>query len=351
MTELRTGQTTDFSNQGTEFEVESLDTDGATMTETFYIPDFTKWHGYYRKIPELRSVINKFASWTFGRGIKADKKNKEKLKKIKGTGKESSRSVLKNCWKVAMMAGDSFAHITEGNNLKPLNPGKVAIVANAQGIIVGYEMDTNVEGETIRFQPEEIYHLSYERVADEIHGVPFPETLEELIKMRNEGLGDLRILYHRTVFPTNFFEVETSNTTKLDSLEETINSAWKNHENVIVPTGVLKEIKKLSQPQFSGNDINSLAYIKFLIRLFVTSCGMPEVIMGWGESTTEASANIIYLAYQQEIEDMQLYNQEAMDIQLNIIINLEFPASIETKVQENEDKRGKGTTTKPNQDG
>ena len=356
MAELRTGQTTDFDNQGTEFEVESHDTDGATLKETFYIPRFAWYNGFYRAIPELRGVHNKFASWTFGRGIQADKKNEAKLKKIKGTGKESSRSVLKNAWKVAMICGDSFAHIITDNqgrmtNLKPLNPGKVAIVANADGIIIGYEMTTSVEGTNIRFSPEEIYHLSYEREADEIHGIPFAEALEELIKMRNEGLGDLRILYHRTVFPINFFEVETSNTTKLDSLEDTINKAYKNYENVVLPAGVLKEIKKSSQPQYSGNDVNSLAYIKFLVRLFVTSCGMPEVIMGWGESTTEASANIIYLAYQQEIEDMQLYNQEAADIQLNITFNLEFPASIETKVQEDEDKRGKGTSTDPKKDG
>ena len=82
MATLRTGQTTDFSNQGTEFTVDSQDTDAAQdQKETFYIPDFAKYNGYYRQIPELRSVINKFGSWTFGRGIQADEKNKEKLKK------------------------------------------------------------------------------------------------------------------------------------------------------------------------------------------------------------------------------------------------------------------------------
>ncbi len=352
MATLRTGQTTDFSNQGTEFEVESQDTDGVTVKETFYIPNFPKYNGFYRTIPEMRSVINKFASWTFGRGIQADEKNKEKLKKIKGTGKESSRSVLKNCWKVAMICGDSFAHIISDKqnrmtNLKPLNPGKVAIVANAQGIIVGYEMQTSVNGETIRYSPEEIYHLSYEREADEIHGIPFPEALEELIASRNEAIGDLRTLYHRTVKPIIIYEVETSDTGKLNSLEDTINKAFKNSESMILPTGVIKEIKSVSSPLFSTGEVNSLAYIKFLVRLFVTSCGMPEVIMGWGESTTEASANIIYLAYQQEIEDMQLYNQEAADIQLNIIFNLEFPASIETMLQRDKEKDGPLKAEKP----
>ena len=352
MATLRTGQTTDFSNQGTEFTVESQDTDGATISETYYIPEFAKWNGFYRKIAELRSVINKFGSWTFGRGIKADEKNKKKLDKIRGIGRESPRSVLKNCWRVAMICGDSFAHKIKDEqgrltNLKPLNPGKVAIVANAEGIIIGYEMQTPKEGELIRYEVDEIYHLSYEREADEIHGIPFPEALETLIESRNEAIGDLRTLYHRTVKPIIIYEAETSDTRKLDSLEDTINKAFKKSESIVIATGVIKEVKRASSPLFSTGEVNSLAYIKFLVRLFITSVGMPEVVMGWGEQTTEASANIIYLAYQQEIEDMQLYNQEAVEIQLNIVINLEFPASIETMLQRDKEKDGPVKAEKP----
>lgn len=356
MATLRTGQTTDFSNQGTEFTVDSWDTDGAELKETYYIPDFAKWNGFYRRVCEFRAVVNKFGSWTFGRGIKADEKNKAKLDKIKGTGRESPRLVLKNLWKVAMICGDSFAQKVmdqQGRitNVKPLNPGKVAIVANSDGIITGYEMKTAIEGTNIRFEVNEILHMSYEREADEIHGIPMPEAIVNLLESRSEALIDLRTLYHRTVKPILFYEVETEDVTKLNSLEAVINTAFKNSESIVIPKGVVGEIKRSSSPQFSTNDINSLAYIKFLVRQFVTAMGMPEVIMGWGESTTEASANIIYLAFQQEIEDMQLYIQEVCEIQLNIEINLEFPASIETMLQQNQEKKGKGTTTNPMKDG
>ena len=191
MTTLRTGQTLDYSNQGTEFTVTSQDTDGTgDIAETFFIPEFAKWNGYYRKIGEFRSVINKFGNWTFGRKIIADEKNQKKLKQIRGNGKESHRTVLKNCWRVAMICGDSFAHIVKDEqgrmtNLKPLNPGKVAIVANADGIIIGYEMQTNVKGVNRRFDPDEIYHLSYLREADEIHGMPMPEAIEKILEARN----------------------------------------------------------------------------------------------------------------------------------------------------------------------
>jgi len=354
MAELRTGQTTDFTNQGTEFEVDAVDTDGAStgLKETYYIPDFSKWNGFYRKLGELRTVINKFGSWTFGRKFIVDAINKAKLKKIKGLGRESARSVLKNCWITAMICGDSYAHIVKDNqsrqtNLKPLNPGKMATVANPEGIIIAYEQDLG-SGNAMRYEPEEIYHLMYMREADEIHGIPMPEAMETLILSRNESLADLRLLYHRTVFPINFYEVETTNTAKLNSIEDVINKAYKYSENVIIKAGVLKEIKKSSQPQYSGNDVNSLAYIKFLVRLFVTEMGMPEVVMGWGEQTTEASAKVIITSFEQEIWDMKVYNEEAAEIQLNIKFEIEPAPSIMDTMLKDEKKDGDPKAAKKN---
>src|SRR3990167_3544359 len=154
---LRTGQTTDFTGQNTEASVSPQTPDSPTSSETRYTPDFEKWYGYYRKNSENRAVIDKFASWTFGRGIIADEKNQAKLDKIKGFGKDSPRGVLKRSWKNALICGDSFAHIVKDEqgrmtNLKPL--GNLTIVRNSEGIIVRYEID----GTEKKYNPDEIYH-------------------------------------------------------------------------------------------------------------------------------------------------------------------------------------------------
>lgn len=335
MATLRTGQTTNFSGQNTEFSIAPKSLDTNIAGETRYTPEFDKWNGIYRLVPEFRTVLDKFASWTFGKGIKADPKNEEKLKKIKGNGKESPRVVLKKQWREAMLCGDSFAHIIKDNqgrmtNLKPLNPQRVTIVSNSEGIIIKYEqLGANEKNEQVvinTFDIDEIFHLSYERIGDENHGIPFGEAMEDLINSRNEGVLDLRIMYHRNVKPISFFEVETEDTTKLNALESTINTAYKKSENVIIPVGVLKEIKQAKVGEYAT--LNSLDYIKFLVREFVTSSGMPEIIMGWGENTTEASAKIMYLAFQQDIEDKQLYNEEQIELQLGIVVELEFPADL-----------------------
>jgi hypothetical protein len=350
------GSQTDYSTTTRKdfYDVDSLESDSPGMNkESRWTPEWTKWHGWYKIIPELRAVINKLASWTFGRGIKADAKNKAKLKKIRGNGKESSRLVLKNQWRAALICGDSFAHIIKDGqgrmtNLKPFNPGHVTIVYDEFGIISHYEKRVGIN-EIQRFEPEDIFHLSYERLGDEMHGIPFVESLQDLVKARNEALADLRILYHRNIKPITFFVAKTDDETVLGQVESKINEAYRKSENVVIPEDVLDSIKDTSKAQY-GN-LDSLNYLKFLVRLYVSACGMPEVIMGWGEETTEASASIIYLSYQQEIEDMQLYNQEMAEMQLNITFNLEFPASLEQKLQDNEAKRGKGVTTEPGKDG
>ena len=115
---------------------------------------------------------------------------------------------------------------------------------------------------------------------------------------------------------------------KADSLEKTVNKAFKNSESILITKGVIGEIKRASSPLFSTGEVNSLTYINFLVRLFTTIVGMPEVIMGWGESTTEASAKVIITSYEQEIWDMKLYNQEAGEIQLNIKFDIEPAPSL-----------------------
>ena len=325
MTTLRTGQTTDFAGQNTEASVSPQTPDSPTKSETRYTPDFEKWYGYYRKNSENRAVIDKFASWTFGRGIIADKTNQAKLDKIKGFGKDSPRGVLKRQWKVALICGDSFAHIITDNqnrltNLKPL--GVLTIVRNSEGIITKYEQ----AGRKEPYSPDEIYHLSNEPCGDEGHGIPFAECMEDVILSKIEAMADQRVLYHRNIKPINFFEVETDDVTKQTSMEATINKAYRLSENVVIPAGVLKEIKQMKTGQYSTLD--SLPYVKFLVRQFVTGCGMPEIVMGWSEGSTEAAAKMVYLAYQQDIEDKQLYNEEQIESQLGITIELEFPADL-----------------------
>ncbi len=350
------GQTTDFSNQANEgtdsvdfvhIQGHKLDSPGDGLTR--WSPEFDKWNKFYRRVPEFRLAVNKIVTRTFGRGFKGAAAELKKIDQIKGFGKDSGRSVFKNIWKVALICGDGFGHRirdTQGRqtNIKPLNPEIVVIVAAKNGILSHYEIGTD----RTRIELEDMYHLSYEREADEIHGIPLPEALEKLLESRGEAVQDLRILYHRTVRPIQFFEVETNDKTKLNEVEGTINSAYKKSENIVISAGIIKEIKKSSQPQFAGNDINSLAYIQFLIRYFITSIGVPEVVMGWGAETTEASSKVIVTSFEEDIWDMKMYNVEMMKDQLNIKIDIIPSPSIMDDLVKDDKKDGPPAAAKDN---
>ena len=76
---------------------------------------------------------------------------------------------------------------------------------------------------------------------------------------------------------------------------------------------------------------------------------MPQFIVGGGTGFTEASEKIAYLAYQQTIEEEQLYNEEEVLSQLNLVIDLKFPVSLENELLSDEKKDPDPTTVQPNE--
>lgn len=321
------------------YSVESQDTEGGTgFGEVTYQPDWTKWHGYYRTIPEFQAVIDRLGSWTVGRGFEADEKTKKALRKIRGFGKDDFNTLCENFVRTALICGDSFAEIMRDKahriiNLKPLNPGSMKIVGNEYGLIKRYEQTAQIpQGKTIKFDKKEIFHLPWDRIADEIHGIPFAQKLEWLIKMRNEAMHDLKVMFHRYVKPIQIVPVDTDDSTEISDFKTNYENAYKKVETIIVPKGTVdvENIKHISLPQFSTLD--PLPWLNYLIRTFTTSAGVPEIIHGWGQETTEASSKIIYLAFQQTIERLQRWFEAQLDLQLGIDIKLEFPASIEPEL-------------------
>jgi hypothetical protein len=336
-------RTTDFSSQNTEFSVSSKSLNSANrIGQTTYRPDFKKWNGYYEAIPEAKTIIDTLERWIFGRGFKGDKKELDKLKKFVGNGKESARKIIRNAWRCSKICGDGFAEIVRDNqgrptNLKPLSPEAVTIVYNEKGMLERYDLESP-NGKT-PFEINDILHFSNNRTGDGMNGLSLFQALETIILNRNECIDDLKILFHRFVKPINIYEADTDDDTELAKLEAKLNLAFKKSENMLVPSGTFKKMKNEIISTQTGN-LSPIEYYKTLVRIFITSCGVPEIIMGWSEGSTEASSKIVYLAWEQTIEDEQLNIEEDLELQLNIKINLEFPASIEEQLLKDKKKDG-----------
>lgn len=349
MVETDIGQTshTDLTNEMEDYEVDTATLDKPVGHELEYTcSKWKNWLGYYKNIPELRAVIDAKATWTIGKGYQADEMTELVLLRIKGWGRDTFNTILENMIRTMQIAGDAFAEIIRDENdviinLKPLNPSNIKIIADKKGIIKRYEQLTPQK----KFQPEEIFHLARNRIADEIHGQSLVEHLEPIILMRNEAMSDWKKVLHRNVAPLWIFHLDTDDPTKISTFKSQMEDTRKDGENMFVPKGaVVPELVSTA----TNSTLSPLQWIDTLNNYFYQAAGVPGIIVGNSKSLTEASAKMEYLVFQQSVEEEQLYIEENVLNQLNIEINLEFPASLENELLSDKAKDKESGAIEPN---
>jgi len=335
---------------GTEryFSVASQTTDAqGEQKETFWTDtNFNQYLGYYKdeKTPELTAVIDAKATWTVGKGFKADEITTMLLDTIKGNGFDTFNTILENAMRTMLLGGNFYAEIIkddEGNliNLKPLDPSVMRHVANSKGIIIRFEqLSKNYPSKAERkFKPHEIFYLPRNRIADEIHGTGIAQKLKLIIDMKNEAMADQRKAMHWNVIPRWKFKLKTDDPTEIAAYKAKMDTATGKGENIYEPYDV-SESELMSVPP--NATLNPMTWITYLDNLFYEMAGVPKIIMGGSGEFTEASAKIAYLAYQQGVEEEQLYLEEQVLSQLNLVIELEFPASLENELLSDKAKDG-----------
>ena len=102
--------------------------------------------------------------------------------------------IMYNAVRTYTAGGDFYAEIIREKqgkivNLKPLNPGTVKVIATGNGMIKKYEvypinsMLTTSEKNIVELKKEEVFHLAYNRMADQIHGEGVIKKLMPIIEM------------------------------------------------------------------------------------------------------------------------------------------------------------------------
>jgi len=315
-----------------DWSVDPQDTDAASGDkETSYIN--TKWStqlGYYKTIPELKIAIDTKANWTMGAGFEAEEGDLLRLSIIKGNGKDSFNTIIKNMIRCYSIGGDAFAEIITKDddliNLKPLDPSVMKIVQNKKGRLLRYEQIGKTGKPVKEFMTHQIFHLSRDRVADEMHGISVIDSVEWIIQARNEAMADWKRVLHRNVEPLFIFHLDTDDTAEVASIKNKYNAARKDGENLFVPKGIVEpEAITIA----ANANLSPLAWIDKLNDYFFQAVNVPQIIIGNAKEFTDASGKIVYLSYEQSVKGEQLYIEEQVRGQLNIHIELTFPASLQ----------------------
>ncbi len=335
-TDIESAEASDLKTQMVDYSVAPQETDGSQDQEEtrWQMEDWPKNLGYYKTIPELKSAIDTKARWTVGAGVEADGQTTLLLGTIKGFGKDSFNSILNNQIRVMTIAGDSFAEVIrdkEGQliNIKPLDPSTIVIVAGRNGMIKRYEQTSKVKGApNKKFKPEDIFHLSRDRLADELHGTSVIPAVEWIILARNEAMEDWKRVLHMNINPRWKINLDTDDIAEIKAFKAKYDKANATGENMYIPKGSV-EIEVLGVAP--NATLNPLVWINQLNDYFYQVVNVPQIIQGNAKEFTDASGKIVYLSYEQSVKAGQLYVEEQTLAQLNLEIALTFPASMQNE--------------------
>lgn len=314
--------------------------------ETIY--ENTRWAtdwGYFNKVPKLKSAILMKAIWTVGKGYEADTKTKVILEHIIGNGKETFNDILFNLVVCKQIGRDSFAEIIKdketGNllNLRVLDPGSIRIVFDKNGMIKRYEQSkTDPQGKKtypIKFKPEEIFHLTHNGFAGQIHGISVPESVERIILADDANFKIMNRLTQFQAVPFIIWKLKTDDPSKVSSFRAKLKDVNKDGEDLIIPDDenlVSWEVVQVNPSavlmQWRDN-VNSEFY---------RAVGMPLVLFGSSNGSTESGSKVEYLGHETVFENDQRYLERQVEAQLGLTINLISPTSLLENMQTDERK-------------
>jgi hypothetical protein len=267
------------------------------------------------------------------------------MERWEGLGKDTSQQIIWNLKVMAKVMGDSFAEIIRNDtgsiiNLKPLSTGNMRVVVNSKGILDRYEQRSNIKGKTSKkFRPQDIFHLTNDRVLNEIHGTSIIEAVKWVIDARNEAMTDERKIKHREL-SLGILYVDTSNTAKINAIKTQYANAIKNGELLVLPKDTAEIKDSGVKPQ------DRIQWIQYLENFFYQAVGVPRVI-ATSENFTEASSKVGYLTFEPIYTREQVELEAAMMTQLQLKVKFNRPPSLGGSVERTEEKNTGQTNFQP----
>lgn len=333
-----------MTNRVADVVVSAKNTDGINdQDETEWInANWSKQWGYFNEVADLKSALIMKAIWNVGKGYITDPETSVILDHISGWGKDTFDDILFNAEITRRISGDSFTEIIRDPdtglliNLKPLDPGAMKIIVDRKGIIKRYEQIAKTGNKQVlnKFKPEEILHLSNNRLADQIHGISDIDSMEKTILAEYQSFDDMMKIMHRQAKPMIMFKLGTDDPTKIAAFVEKMDKATNKGENIYIPddaNSVNFEVVQVNVSQIIlewRNDVRNKFY---------RAMGLPLIIFGTAGST-ESGGKMEYLAHEQVFEKDQRYLEKQIWNQLGLKINLVPPVSLLQDLQNDENK-------------
>ena len=186
------------------YEIAPMNVDSIRdMKETRWTnANWSTYWGWFNQNPKVKNAIQMKAIWNTGKGWEAKGPSKRILDNITGTGKQTFKDILFSMDQTRRIGGDAYAEIiVKGNktlskggemiNLKEIDPGSMTEIYGPGGRIKRYEQTkpgpvgkngTRLKNVVLnKWSPDEIFHLTNQKIAGQIHGISDLEALRKVI--------------------------------------------------------------------------------------------------------------------------------------------------------------------------
>jgi len=334
----------DTTNQDAQLEVQTTQTNDVDRPGDEIFWQSQNWktnNGYYKEHASIKTVINKVGDWSVGKGANTTKATAQKvIDRIIGSGKDTFDEVIKNQIRVRHIDGDSYSEIIGGKgttlkNLKPLNPGAMKVYYDEFGMLSHYGYKWAGRDEQ-RFEKEEIFHLSLNRNADATHGTGDIAALISFLDRIKQLDADMAVFFHSYVVPMIIWNLKSSKPADIAAFKADHKVAKNAGTDIIIPDKAV-DYKIV---EAGKNGVDPLTWRQTWVEEVTKGGGVPALIMAIEAGSTEASSKMVYLSWQQVIEDEQNYLEKQIKLQLGLDVTFEFPARIEENLGEDEGKDG-----------
>lgn len=333
---------TEMSSVVEDIEVDSdfIDSPDYTKETEYLFSDYNEYYGYYTNIPQVQIIVDTYTDYLIGEGAEGDPITTLILDTLKGSGKQTFNEIIKGMIRDMLIAGDAYAEIIRddsGNliNIKQHHPGTIRQVYDKMGIITRYEkIDVAKDKKLWTFQPEDIFHLTRNRLADQVHGTSIIEPLKWIIEAKNEILKLTRKGFRRGIYPVRIIEVDSNKDEDLDKVKAEYANAKNDFEAIVVPKGTIGVNTE------SLNIENTIPFMNYLDGLYYEVSGVPRIVLGNAQELTEAGGKVSTVTFYTRIKAKQKYVEEAIAHQLGLLVNLTLEAEIQNELLSDSRKDG-----------
>jgi hypothetical protein len=219
-------------------------------------------------------------------------------------------------------------------HMKLINPAEMRVVRDDTGEILGYLQFPYNSGilsalslrraryllkkypnHTVWFEPEEILHLKWDALPGEPYGTSMFECLKDIMAIIIGMREDMGVIVRNHAAPTVLFRLGTdlipASKVAIDDFANYLQNSFDNTTNLVASTLVQHEVIDTS-----SKIIDLPKYLKAAINILFAGAGIPEILLGQGNETTEATAKQQLESVEKKFKAMQQLFKDAVELQI-----------------------------------